>query len=208
MKKISVSSQREKELKDFDFINKILDCAELVGKYTQANPFDDDFAAAAARLGMGEAAMMISGDWIVENAQKANPDCRIGLMALPLSDNEKDAKIYVSDSVGLHVNRSTENLQEVLKFVDWLVTSQQAKDWLSNDVRALSAIRGVSPTDSQVMTDALSYMEEGKTGIWASYLFPQGLEAELEPVLDRFLLGNITREEALEEMSTVWKEFE
>ena len=201
-------SNKEKTLKDFDFINKIFDCAELVGKYTQENPFNDDFAAAATRLGVGEAAMMISGDWIVENAQKANPDCKIGLMALPLSDNPDDAKIYVADSVGLHVNKDSENLDAALEFVNWLVTSQEAKDWFSNDMKALSAIKGVTPKDSQVLTDALEYMNEGKTGAWASYLFPQGLETELTPTIDKYLLGNITREEAIDEMSTTWQEFE
>lgn len=201
-------SDKEKELKDFDFINKIFDCAEVIGKHTQENPFNDDFAAAATRLGTGEAAMMISGDWIVENAKKANPDCKIGMMALPLSADEKDAKVYVADSIGLHVNKDGKNKDAALEFVNWLVTSQEAKDWMSNDMKALSAIKGVSPTDSQVLTDALAYMEEGKTSIWASYLFPQGLEAEFVATFDKYLLGNIAKEEAIEELNTIWKEYE
>ena len=98
-------SAKEAELKDFEFIGKIFDMAGLIGDYTQENPFDDDFASAAARLGLGEAAMMTQGDWGVENALKANPDARIGIMALPLSDNPEDAKVYLSASVGLHVNK-------------------------------------------------------------------------------------------------------
>ena len=199
---------KTKELKDFDFIQKIFNTAELVNNNTQPNPFDDDFAAAAARLGLGEAAMMVSGDWIVGNAQKANPDCKLGLMVLPLSDDPADAKIYVSASTGLHINKDSKNLDVALDFLNWLVTSPETKDWMSNDMRSLSAIKGVSPSDSPVLEDAMVYIENGQTGIWASNLFPSGIDVELIPAIDKFLLGEITKEDAIDEMNEAWKVFE
>lgn len=201
-------SAKEAELKDFEFIGKIFDMAGLIGDYTQENPFDDDFASAAARLGLGEAAMMTQGDWGVENALKANPDARIGIMALPLSDNPEDAKVYLSASVGLHVNKDSEHLDEALAFTNWLVTSQEAKDWISKDLKALSAINGVSPEGSQALNDAVAYMEAGKTVPWGSSTFPSGVGSELEPAIDKFLLGEMSKEDAIEEMSRVWAAFE
>lgn len=205
---IEMLKNKEKELKEFEFINKVFDGIELVDKYLQPNPFNDDFATAGAKLGMGEAAMMICGDQIVQNAQKANPDCKIGLMPFPLSDKPEDAKIYTCASAGIHVSKESENKEAAMDFVNWIATSAEVKDWLSNDIKILSAVKGVVPKDSLVMMDAQKWMDEGKTSAWASNLFPLGVEAELMPAMDRFLLGEITKEEAIDEMSTAWKEFE
>lgn len=89
-----------------------------------------------------------------------------------------------------------------------MVTSEEAREWLSNDVKSLSAIEGVMPKDSLAMEDAQKYIDEGKTSAWASNLFPQGVETELMPAMDKFLLGDITKEEAIQEMSEAWKAFE
>lgn len=201
-------ANKEKELKDFEFIYKIFDGAELVGKYLQPNPFNDDFATAGAKLGTGEAAMMICGDQIVQNARKANPDSTIGLMPYPLSNDPADAKIYTCASAGLHVSRDSANRDAALEFINWMVTSQEVKDWLSNDMEILSAIKGVTPTGSQVMMDAQKWTSEGKASAWASNLFPQGVETELIAAMDKFLLGDISKEEAIDEMNTAWTEFE
>lgn len=198
----------EVELSEVESINKLLDCIEIVKKYTQENPYNDDFAAAGAKLGTGEGAMMISGDWIVENALKANPDAKIGIMALPVSENPEDAFIYASNSTGLHVNKDSENLDAALEFIDWLVTSEEGKKWMSEDMKVLSAIKGVTPVDSVVLADATEYINAGKSVTWGAYLFPSGLEAELEPVYDKFLLDEVTREEAIAEMGEIWKSFE
>lgn len=205
---ISQLENKEKELKDFEFIGKIFDGAALIGQYLQPNPFNDDFATAGAKLGTGEAAMMVCGDQIVLNAQKANPDCNIGIMPYPLSEDPKDAKLYTCASAGIHVSKDSKNLEEALKFVEWMVTSEEAREWLSNDVKSLSAIEGVMPKDSLAMEDAQKYIDEGKTSAWASNLFPQGVETELMPAMDKFLLGDITKEEAIQEMSEAWKAFE
>lgn len=201
-------ASKEKELKDFEFIYKIFDGAELIGTYLQPNPFNDDFATAGAKLGTGEAAMMVCGDQIVQNAKKANPDSTIGLMPYPLSNDPSDAKIYTCASAGLHVSKDSDNREAALDFIDWMVTSQEVKDWLSNDMEILSAIKGVTPTGSQVMMDAQKWISEGKSSAWASNLFPQGVETELISAMDKFLLGDISKEEAIDEMSTAWMEFE
>lgn len=208
LENIEKLSAKEVHLKDFEFIGKIFDMAGLIGKYTQENPFDDDFASAAARLGLGEAAMMTQGDWGVENALKANPDARIGMMALPMSDNPEDAKVYLSASIGLHINKDSAHLSEVLEFADWLVTSQETKDWISKDLKALSAINGVSPEGSQALNDAIKYREAGKTVPWGSSTFPSGVGSELDPSIDKFLLGEMSKEDAIEEMDRIWATFE
>ncbi|MBS6196338.1 MAG: carbohydrate ABC transporter substrate-binding protein [Clostridiales bacterium] len=205
---IAKLSAKETELKDYDFIHKIFAGAEMVGKYTQESPFDDDFAAAGARLGMGEAAMMVSGDWIVGNAEKANPDCNLGMMGYPLSEDPKDTKVYTAAAGGFHVSKNSEHLEEALEFVNWLATSEEAIGWMSNEAKLLSPIKGVVPADSPVLSDILNYMNENKTGAWGSYVFPSGIDAELIPSIDRFLLGEITKEEAIDEMTEVWKTYE
>lgn len=205
---ISQIVNKEKELKDFDFIYKILDGVELIGKYSQENPFDDDFAAAATKVGMGEAAMTTNGDWIVENIMKANPDCNIGLMALPLSNDPDDTKIYTCDAVGLHVSKSSKNLDAVLEFIDWMITSEEGKSWMANDMKSLSPIKGVVPEGSSVLEDALGYMGTGNTGGFATYSYPSNLGNGLNVAIDKFLLGEISKEEAVEEMNAVWSELE
>lgn len=206
---IAKLTAKEAKLTDFDFIQKIFDTAEIVGrKYTQQDPFNDDFASAASRLGLGEAGMMICGDWIVANAQKANPDAKIGMMALPMSEDPADAKVYSCDSIGLHISKTTKHPEEALAFVNWLVTSQEGKDWISKDLKALSAIKGVSPEGAIALNESLEYISAGQSGNWASYLFPNGIGTDQSEVYDRYLLGEMSRDEAIEALTTIWSEFE
>lgn len=151
---IAALTNHETQLSDYDFIHKIFAFADVVRANCQENPYNDDFASAGALLGTGKCAMLVCGDWIVENAVKANPDAHIGIMAIPMSDDPADAKIYVTASTGLHVYNESKNVDEALAFLNWLVTSQEGKDWFSKDMNVLSSINGVQP-DSQVALDSM-----------------------------------------------------
>ncbi len=197
----------EKKLEDFDFIQKIYDSQEVINKYTQDNPYNDDFAAAATRVGVGEAAMTINGNWVEENVLKANPEANLGFFAIPLSEDPADAKAYAAEAVGLHISKDGEHVEEALAFVEWLTTSQEAKDWMSQEVKTISGIKGVAPEGSGVLDDARKYIEEGNTGKWASYIWPTepvDVGSGLSEIQDKYLLGEITREEAIAQSSEVW----
>ena len=56
--------------------------------------FDTDYNTACAMIANGEAAMMVQGLWALEPIKEINPSINLGMMALPVSDDPSETKLF------------------------------------------------------------------------------------------------------------------
>lgn len=195
------------KLKDQPFMKKITDFATLVLNNSQDKPFDTDSPAANALVAQGKAAMMTTGDWAEPEMKQINPDVKIAFMPMPFSDDPKDGRIFSQTGIVLHVGKGAKHVQEAKDFLNWLVTSQSSKDWMSNDMLMTSDINGVSPAsgDLPLSVVEISKNDPDKVALWGTNLFPASLS--FDTINDEFAGGRITAEQWIDEMSKIFEEY-
>ncbi|MBW4079878.1 ABC transporter substrate-binding protein [Paenibacillus sp. S150] len=196
----------EKKLTDFTFIDKIYNMMTLVKENTQDKPFDADKDPTAVLLAQGKVGMIVEAPYT--SIIKADPNVRIGLMPVPLSEDPKDAKIYTSVGVAAHVGMGGKHVKEAKEFVDWLVTSDTAKAWWGNDMQSLSPIKGVTPVGNQLSSNAADLISQGDiTSMWGYNIMPAGFADKLKPIAQKFLLDKLTKEQAIAEEQKVFDSY-
>lgn len=62
----------------------------MVGDNTQDRPFDTDVSGQYATFAKGDAAMMLQGNWSILQIRELNPDIRMGMFPLPISDDPEE----------------------------------------------------------------------------------------------------------------------
>lgn len=196
-----------KKLTDYTFIKKIYDMMDLISANTQEKPFDYEVDPAAVLLGEGKVAMIIEAPYA--SIMKANPDVKIGCMPVPLSDDPKDAKIYSSVGWVLHVGKDGKNVAEAKEFVSWLVQSDTAKKWLSEDMQVLSPVKGVTPAGNQFYQEAAALIEKDPDIVrdFGYNIFPAGFANLMKPIAQKYLVGELTREQAIAAEQKLFDEY-
>ena len=85
----------------------------------QKNPLDDDWNSACSKMGLGEGAMMLEGIWVYDTIAAVNPEIKLGMFAVPYTDNQEETTIYADFNGLWHVSKTTEYTEEAKMFLNW-----------------------------------------------------------------------------------------
>ena len=66
---------------------------DMMKENSGGNYMDADSTSGFNAFASGEAAMIVTGEFSLLNAQSINPDLQVGLFGVPLTENEEDAKL-------------------------------------------------------------------------------------------------------------------
>ena len=72
--------------------------------------------------------MMHQGTWAEDSVRKINKDLDIGFLAGPVGEDASKAGLMVDSNIVYRINKDSKNLKEVLKFFNWLTTSDYGKN--------------------------------------------------------------------------------
>lgn len=78
---------------DDDNFKKAMEIYASLRPYWGEDPFGTSWDNAQDMVANGKAAMLIHGSWAVDGILSKNPDCNIGIFAMPVSDEENNAKM-------------------------------------------------------------------------------------------------------------------
>jgi len=198
----------EAKVSEDTWLPKLLDLMQVIKDNTQQNPFNTDFTMQIQMLANGEVGMITQGDWAEPPARQVNPDCNIGIMLMPFSEDPKDAKIftqYVARTI--FVGRNTDNIQGAKNFIEWMATSKWVKDWYNKDLQNIAPIKGVAPEGKtvQILEDAAKlYANPANAAPWGAYIAPAELFGLFPSIQEEFFLGKKTKQEMIDAVSTAW----
>ncbi|OON97755.1 MAG: ABC transporter substrate-binding protein [Epulopiscium sp. Nele67-Bin005] len=135
---------------------------------------------------MGEGAMIINGNWAINQVIAANPDINLGMFAFPTSNNAIENKLTSGVDVLFAVVKGNSEKEEVAKkFVEFATTPEIATKYI-NDQFAFSAIKGVEQTNPMV-SDASADIMAGNVENFPDHYYPNGLD--LSAVLSGFAMN-------------------
>lgn len=199
------------KVSDDTWLGKSLDLMELVKNNCQPNPFNSDSTMQFQMLATGEAGMVIQGDWAEPPARLIDPECNIGIMLMPMSEDPADAKIYTQFAARtVFVGKGTGHEQQSKDFVNWIVTDSWVHEWYNTDFMCIAPIKGVNPQGPtiQVLEDgAKLFADSAQVAPWGKSLAPPELFAQFPSIQDEFILGQITKEEVIATVSAEWEKY-
>ena len=153
---------------------------EVVEKYLKLLDYaQDDFMGLTYDDGNkafanGEAAMIVNGNWAINQYLNSNQDLKVDMFAFPASnDTEKN---YVTSGVDvlLGICKGSENEEAAKEFISFMVEPENAKVYI-DDQFAFSAIKGVEQENATV-AGVKEDIANGKVANFPDHYYPAGFD--------------------------------
>lgn len=165
--------------------------------------FDTDYSGACAMMARGEAAMMVQGLWALEPIKDVNPDVNMGMMAMPISENPKETKLFQFPDFGLSISASTPHPEECKLFLEFLTRPESAESWC-NTVKLFSAVKGASVDFDPLAADVNAYINAGMISTQADRGWPTAFHPEFEAALANYILDKASLDDILKSLDDAW----
>ncbi len=188
--------------------SKWIDLLDLTVEYGNKNPLSTDYNTQVTMLASGEAAMMQQGNWTQAQIDGINPDLNLGILPMPIDDTPEDNdKLYVGVPSNWVVNKYSPVKEEAKVFLDWLVTSETGKSYITKEfqfIPALDSIEGTEEDLGALGAEVLEYTDKDQALTWNWTRLPNGMPQELSSSIQGYLGSKLTKEGMLKEFQTNW----
>ncbi|QQZ63393.1 carbohydrate ABC transporter substrate-binding protein [Paenibacillus sonchi] len=180
----------------------------LTVKYGQKNPLTTDANTHLAMFAKGETAMMQEGNWAQTLVDNITPNMNIGMFPMPINDNaEKNDKLTVGIPANLVVNKDSASKEEAKTFLNWLVTSDMGKEYITKKWKFIPALKTIEATPEDIGalgSDVWKYVQDGKVYGLQSSKFPDGVTQEFASVIQELIAGKTDEAGWEKSMQAAW----
>ncbi|WP_418404893.1 ABC transporter substrate-binding protein [Blautia sp.] len=153
---------------------------EIVEKYlTLLDYAQDDFMGLTYDDGNkafanGDAAMIINGNWAINQYKNANADINVNMFALPASNDE--SKNYVTSGVDVLIGVCKDSANEDMakEFVSFMMEPENAQTYI-DDQFAFSAIKDVEQ-NNETVAGVKEDIANGKVANFPDHYYPSGFD--------------------------------
>ncbi|GAB2720220.1 ABC transporter substrate-binding protein [Paenibacillus thermoaerophilus] len=185
---------------------KLLD---LTLQYGQPNPLATDYNAQVTNFANGQAAMMQQGNWTQVQISKTNPNIKLGMLPMPISD---DAAANDKLAVGVPNNWVVYNKspvkQEAKDFLNWMVSSEVGKRYIVEEFKFIPAFSNIEVKDPAILGDLaneiIAYSKDNKTLSWNWFKFPDGATNEFGAHIQAYIGKKVDAAGLLENFQKTW----
>lgn len=177
---------------------------DLMIKYGVSKPLETGWEKSENMLANGEVAMIHMGDWAEAVLKKFNPNINMGFIPMPVSNDPKDAVILSNVSWQYVINKDSAHLDETKAFLEYLLTSDDGLDWMGNGLGSVPPTVNAKETSGILSNNALEYISAGESKAWNHVLYPSGFGDYLSSDYQEYILGTLTPEEVLTNLSDEW----
>ncbi|WP_372660896.1 ABC transporter substrate-binding protein [Cohnella sp.] len=185
-----------------------LNLFELEFNNGNANPLSIDYSTMVIDFANGKGAMTLGCSCSQSLLDEANPNINVGIMPMPINDDAAlNDKIFAQVSSYLVVNKDSEVKEEAKQFIQWLVSTDEGKQWYVKDFRYIPVVKGVEADAESLGLLGMGikeYLDQGKALGYQYNKFPDGLSKEWGSILQKFVAGKINKDETLVEFQKAW----
>lgn len=191
--------------------NKFFDLLDLTIQYGNKNPLTTDYNTQVTLFATGEAAMIQQGNWIQPMIDKITPNMEVGFIPMPLSDDEATSDklmIDVPTNWVVHNGAPDKDKEAALDFLNWMVTSDFAKESIVKDFKYVPAFKTIEASAEDIGplgADLQKYSQEGKSYTWTFMKYPDGAGQEFGATLQAYVGKQKSREESLKALDETWE---
>lgn len=201
------------DLANNDRFNSIMDTLDLLKQYNmnKEDPMAADYDVNAASIAEGDVAFWFNGNWAwAEISEYIEDGTEIGLMPYVQTDNSNNANDWLAGSASKHVmidqeNSTPEQQQAAKDFLNWLVSSEEGKDFMINQCSLVPAISTIQEEATNPLgKDVQTYTEAGKL-VPGYPQYPGDHWKECGAIMQKYVADQIDRAGLAEELTTYWK---
>lgn len=180
---------------------------DLTLKYGNKNPLTTDYNTEMTLFANGEAAMTQQGNWTQVQIDGINPNLNIGILPMPINDQEGNDKLFVGVPNNWVVNKNSQVKDEAKEFLNWLVTSDEGKRYITEEFKFIPAFKSIDATNEQLGdlgTEVMNYSQAGKALSWNFNKFPDGGMNEFANQMQAYIAGKSDKAQLLEDLQKAW----
>lgn len=196
------------KFRDNEIFDKWVDLLDVTMEYGNNNPLSTDYNAQVTMFANGEAAMMQQGNWTQPQLDGINPDLNLGILPMPIDDTAEDNdQLYVGVPNNWVINKNSPVKEEAKLFLEWLVTSDTGKKFITKEFQFIPALDSIQATEEEMGplgAEVLAYTDAGKALSWNWSRLPNGMPNELYSSIQAYLGGQLTKEQMLDQFQTNW----
>jgi len=176
-----------------------LDMVDLIFSNAQKDKMTTDYATQVADFASGKAAMMMQGNWTQGDIDKIDPALKLGILPLPISDEEGTILVGVPNNY--IVNSKSEHPEEAKAFLTWLVQSETGKKYLTKEFKFIPALTNIETKAEDIGQVAVAVQEKSSTALgWNWDMFPDGVTQGFGAAMQEYLGEQISRDQLLEKL--------
>ncbi|SDO34389.1 raffinose/stachyose/melibiose transport system substrate-binding protein [Paenibacillus sp. yr247] len=193
------------KVSDIANMNGFFDVLDMTMKYGKgAESVGVSYDNQVSDFSTGKTAMMQQGVWTIDSIMKINPNIKMGMFAIPLNDNAAETKMPVGVPGYYVLNKNSKHLDEAKNFLIWL--HQNGQKYLVDSFKLIPAFTDMKTTSDlgPLAADLTAYVEKNQTLPWAHTLWPSGANQEFAKALQKYVSGQIKKEQALNEVQKIW----
>ncbi|WP_027092789.1 ABC transporter substrate-binding protein [Cohnella thermotolerans] len=196
------------KLTDDPLFSDMLDLFQLQYEHASKNPLSIDYTGMITDFAAGAGAITLGCSCSQPLLDQAQPNFEVGVFGTPLNDDAAlNDKVFVQVSSYLVVNKDSKVKPEAEQFINWLESSQEARDWYVKDFRYLPVLKGLETDDASlgsIGAGIKDYLDEGKYLSYQYPKYPEGLTTEWGNTMIKMLAGKLDKQGTLQEMQADW----
>ncbi|MGD6896808.1 ABC transporter substrate-binding protein [Bacillus infantis] len=169
------------------------------------NPLTTDYNTQVTQFAAGQTAMLQQGNWTENMIYEVNPDMNMGFLPIPISDDENADRLPVGVPNNWVLNKNSEHLDEAKLFLEWMVSSDTGKRYLTEEFAFIPAFDNIEASGlGDLGQSILEYSKEEKTIPWTWFRWPDGANKEFAASIQEYAAGKIDYETLLERFQKTW----
>ncbi|OAT82979.1 ABC transporter substrate-binding protein [Bacillus sp. MKU004] len=174
-------------------------------KYANDNPLTTDYNTQVTLFASGETAMLQQGNWTENMITEINPDINMGFLPIPISNDESANSLPVGVPNNWVLNKNSEHLEEAKTFLNWMVSSETGKRYITEEFAFIPAFDNIEPAGlGDLGTSILEYSKDEKTIPWTWFKWPDGANKEFAAAIQEYAAGKIDYDTLLERFQKSW----
>lgn len=209
-----VTKAYESKTVEFKYGDQFKKYIDISNKYSVQPTNSLDYSQQIEQLfSNGKVAMTQQGNWVYSTIEGINKDFAendIGLLPIPI-DGVSDGTIPVGVPMywGVNSNASKEKQEAAKKFLDYLYTTDEGKEFVLDKFKFVPAYNGF---DTDKIADPLSrevytYYTDNKATGWVFMGYPAGWgENTLGAEIQRYVAGEASWEDVIKTSKAAWAE--
>ncbi|MGM0883491.1 MAG: ABC transporter substrate-binding protein [Bacillota bacterium] len=186
-------------IKENKVFQEWLNLVDLIFNNAQKNKLTTDYSTQVAEFASGKAAMMQQGNWTQPDIDKVNPDLNLGVLPLPINDSEGHVLVGVPSN--WIVNSKSAHPEEAKAFLNWMVSSETGKKFLTKEFKFMPALKSITATEDEIGQVAVAIQEQAPAALgWQWDRFPDGTMQGFGAAMQEYLGAQINKDQLLDKL--------
>ncbi|MFD0590455.1 ABC transporter substrate-binding protein [Paenibacillus sp. GCM10027627] len=190
-------------LKDDAVMKQWLKLVDIMFANGQENALTTDYNTQVAEFAAGKYAMIQHGNWIQGMVDEVDPELNLGMMPVPLLDATPN--VFTGVPNNWIVNSKSDQVEEAKAFLNWMVTSETGKRYISTDFKFVPALTSIEANPEAVGDIAgdfavFSGANPAQVKSWNWDRLPDGITQQWGAAMQEYLGKQITGEQLLEKL--------